>query len=95
MVATPTLPDGWIAFEAKGPLIKSKALTGSLYQRGTPTKVCHLGQLSADGASVSTPHHVKGPRSYPVAVVTLIDIGAWRGMGACAECQRLYAELPT
>ena len=89
----PTLPDGWIVFEALGPSIKSKELTGSLFQSVTMTKLCHLGWLVPDGSVVVVPHHSKSPKSYHIEIVTTIGPESWREMG-CVDCQRAYAQLP-
>jgi hypothetical protein len=89
----PTLPNGWIGFEIRERL-PSDTLTGSLHQQWVPVTICHLGEVSAGGDSVSTPHHARGPKTYSMAAVTRMDIGAWRTMGACQECHRVYAQLP-
>lgn len=91
----PSLPDGWIAFQAPGPPLKSKALTGSLYQSVSPTKLCHLGQVSVGGDRVSTPHHTKGPKTYARGLITPIGLESWRNMGACEDCHRVYTGLPS
>jgi hypothetical protein len=90
----PTLPYGWITFQARGPVIKSKALNGSLSQAVPRSQLCHLGELSVGGERVSTPQHSKGPKTYATGLVTRMDIGAWRKMGACQECLRVYGQLP-
>ena len=56
----PTLPYGWITFQARGPVVKSKAPNGGLSQAVTRAQLCHLGELSVGGERVSTPQHSKG-----------------------------------
>ncbi len=90
----PTLPDGWITFQARGPVVKSKGLNGTPSQAVARTQLCHLGELSIGGERVSTPHHDKGPKTYATGLVTRLDIRAWRNMGACQECLSLYGQLP-
>ena len=63
----PTLPYGWITFQARGPVVKSKAPNGGLSQAVTRAQLCHLGELSVGGERVSTPQHSRAQKPTPPA----------------------------
>ena len=90
------LPEGRVAFETAGRRIPSRGLTGSLYQQSSPTRICHVGVMSEDGATIAVPHSHDGPEVYLVEHVTLLDFPSqWRNMGACSGCQRALAAVPS